>query len=501
MLDVRSQDSGTSRARAKEKEAAAVASCKAPPKLFSVDDCDHLSIQDVHQLYRKHVNPTRVELLKTFDFGNDLAARAEGVWIYTRSGKKILDFTGGIGVLNHGHNHPRILAARKKFQDLQKMEVHRNFFSPYVAALSHNIASLLPEDLQYCFFPNSGSEAVDAALKTALKYHGGKRETLLYSDIAFHGKLLGPASVTNSPENSFPYPKIPGTRSFAYNDIESVKNEIERSRNGRGECTVAGIIVEPMNVSNLRVCSSEFLFALREICSQENIVLIFDEIYSGWGKTGSLFYFMRMKGLVPDVLCMAKSFGGGKASISGVVTRKPVFEKAFDNVSSANLQTSTFSGFGEETITAVESINILVQENLVERSEEMGKHLHSGLLALQEKYPNVIAGVAGTGCLQGVFFRSGPQILNQLVGVLPGEIFKDARFMEKLVTSAVIQELYSQHQILTFMSLGEDIYLIAAPSLVVKREEVDQFLTALDKVFSVGLPTLLFRFVITKLKQ
>src|SRR4051812_40477658 len=128
------------------------------PHLYSVEEAERLSIEDVHGLYREHVNSARVDLLKNFGFGNDLVDHSEGVWIHLKSGKKILDFTGGIGVLNHGHNHPRILKVRKNFEDRKRMEVHKNYFSPWVAALSHNIAALLPGDLDYCFFPNSGSE-------------------------------------------------------------------------------------------------------------------------------------------------------------------------------------------------------------------------------------------------------------------------------------------------------------------------------------------------------
>ena len=102
--------------------------------------------------------------------------------------KKIFDFTGGIGVLNHGHNNERILKARGKLYKFEKMEVHKNYFSPYVAALSHNIATVLPGDLNISYLSNSGSDANEGALKLAYKYHNGKREYVLNSSISFHGK-------------------------------------------------------------------------------------------------------------------------------------------------------------------------------------------------------------------------------------------------------------------------------------------------------------------------
>ena len=106
------------------------------PRLLSVEDAEGLSIEQVWDLYRAHVNASQVELIGSFSFGRDLVASAEGCYITLRSGRRILDLTGGIGVLNHGHNHPSILETRRVFEEKRRMEVHKNFFSPYTAALS-----------------------------------------------------------------------------------------------------------------------------------------------------------------------------------------------------------------------------------------------------------------------------------------------------------------------------------------------------------------------------
>lgn len=468
--------------------------------LYRVEDCDRLDIAEVHGLVRQYVNAARVDLLATFEFGNELVDWAEGAWIHTKTGKSILDFTGGIGVLNHGHNHPRILKVRTEYQQKKRMEVHRNYFSQYLAALSHNVAALLPGDLEYCFFPNSGSEAVDGALKTAYKYHDMKRTAILHSDVSFHGKLFASHSVTHSPENHYPYPKLPGMRMFAYDDIASVRRIVDETRDAKGISTVAGIICEPFNVSNMRPASDTFLRALRQLCTEEDIVLIFDEVYSGWCKTGPLFNFMRVEGLIPDVLCMAKSFGGGKASISGLVTRRPVFQKSFENPVSSNLQTTTYYGFGEETVTAIEALNIIVDDDYPAKSHHIGKRLGAGLARLHEKYPGAITGVRGSGALHGVFFNAGPSFLNNLISLIPNELYQDPRFMQKLVTAAVVSELYSRRDILTFTSLGLDVHLIVSPSLVVSDREIDLFLEGLDDVLSSGLPSLVLSFVKRKLR-
>ncbi len=458
-------------------------------------------MQEVHDLYRKHVNASRVGLLSSFGFGNDIASYSEGAYVFTKSKKKILDFTGGIGVLNHGHNHPRILKVRKKFQEDLRMEVHRNFFSPYIAALGHNIATILPGDLNYSFFVNSGSESVEWALKTAFKYHNGARSAVLYSDIAFHGKLFGAESVTSSPENSFNYPKIPRTHKFKFNDIGSIRALTKKIKNEKDALDIAAIIIEPFNVSNLLECSEPFLRELRSICDELDIVLIFDEVYSGWCKTGPLFNFMKFDNLIPDVLCTAKSIGGGKSSIAGLITRERVFKKAFDTPSSANLQTTTYYGFGEETVTAIEAINIIQEEKFEDKARYVQSLLQPALNVLMLKYPKIIKEFRGSGALFGLFLKKPSKLISQAISVLPGELFKDPRFLEKLILSSIIDDLYEDGKVLTFTSLGRDLHLIISPPLIVKKEEIDYFIESLDKTLSKGIPSLVGNFCKNKLTK
>ena len=113
-----------------------------------------MDVASVQDLYRSYVSSAHVDLIGSFGFGRTLASKAEGMYIYTTDGRKILDFTGGVGVLSHGHNNPRIVNARIEYQTQQRMEIHKNFLSQYVAGLSYNIAQLLPDDLQISYFFN-----------------------------------------------------------------------------------------------------------------------------------------------------------------------------------------------------------------------------------------------------------------------------------------------------------------------------------------------------------
>ena len=465
-------------------------------KLISLEEIEDLNIKQVYELYNKYVNPGQVNLISSFGFGRELVDYAEGCWIYTKDKSKILDFTGGIGVLNHGHNHHRVIKARLDFQSKKKMEVHKNFLSPYLAALSSNIAKLLPGDLNVSYFPNSGSEAVEGAIKMAYKYHEGKRNSILHADISFHGKLLGAASVTGSPELDFKFPQIPNTFSFEYNNIKSIKKLINKLMINE-KSDIYALIIEPFNASSLRSCSEAFLRELREICTQHEIVLIFDEVYTGWAKTGELFYFMKYD-ISPDIVTYAKSFGGGKSSIAGFTARDNIFKKSYGNLNDATLHSTTYNGFGEETITAIESINIIIEDDYVEKSKRIHKKINSELKILQRKFPKIIKDVRGAGSLNGIIIRAESSLIRKITKLLPSSFFKDERFLPKLATASVISELYDEHNILTFYGSNTDIPLIISPPLIVKEKEIDYFMSSLEQVLQKGLLRLIARFAKNK---
>ncbi|WP_214107647.1 aspartate aminotransferase family protein [Acrocarpospora catenulata] len=466
------------------------------PGLISIDECEQLTTEHVHDLYRKHVSRSQVSLMTSFGFGRELVERAEGAWLWTRSGRRILDFTGGVGVLNHGHNHPRILAARRRFQERQRMEVHKTYFSPYVAALGHNLAQLLPGDLNMSFFPNSGAEAVEGAVKLAYKYHQGRRQRVLRADIAFHGKLLGSGSLTGA-RQTFQFPGIPGVGVFPYGDLDGVRKAVAAARNAKGGCDVYAILIEPFSASTMTACSEEFLRGLRELCDAHDIVLIFDEIYTGWGKTGSLFYFMRYPGLIPDIVTTSKSFGGGKSSISAYIAREPVFRKAYDNLTDSLMHSTstTYYGFGEETATAIEAVNIAVEDDYPRRAREIERILAPGLDRVRKANPGTVAEVRGSGALYGVFLDGGPKILDLAAKLAPVGLARDPNFRIKLITCAVIDALYRDHGIYAYYTLNGANPLVAAPPLVVEPQDVEYFLDSLDQTLAQGMVRLLTRFV------
>ncbi|WP_083936900.1 aminotransferase class III-fold pyridoxal phosphate-dependent enzyme [Longispora albida] len=435
--------------------------------------------------------------MTSFGFGRELVERAEGAYLYQRDGRRILDLTGGVGVLNHGHNHPRILAVRERFARERRMEVHKTYFSPYLAALSHNLAAVLPGDLNMSFLPNSGAEAVEGAVKLAYKYHGGKRHTVLRADISFHGKLLGSGGLTGAGQ-AFQFPTIPGIATFRYGDLDSVRALVEQHRGD-----VYALLIEPFSASTIQYCSEEFLRGVRKLCTEHDIILIFDEIYTGWGKTGSLFYFTRYPGLVPDVLTTSKSFGGGKSSVSAYVAREPVYRKAYDSLGDALLQSTstTYYGFGEECATAIEAINVAVEDDYPARARALELVLGPALDRLAKQHPEAIGRAEGSGALWGVFIDGGPKVLDLVAKLAPGGMARDPRFKTKLVTCAVINALYHDHDIFTYYTLNGLNPLVIAPSLITEPAEAEGAVDALDQVLSHGLGRLVARFLREKVSN
>ncbi|HSV28219.1 MAG TPA: aminotransferase class III-fold pyridoxal phosphate-dependent enzyme [Candidatus Omnitrophota bacterium] len=471
----------------------------AKPRLLSVADAEALSIRDIWRLHGSHISPRQVNIFSSFGYGHDVFMQSEGMWMTTADGRRILDFTGGFGVLNHGHNHPRILAARRAFADSKRMEVHKVVFSPYMTALAHNVASLLPGDLNKCFFPNSGAEAVEGALKIAYKSRPDRRAFVLHAEDSFHGKLIASGTITGSQAKVWDFPSLPNTASFRRNDLDSVEALVRSLRKPEGGSNVYAIAIEPFHATTMTPCSGEFLAGLRAICDREGIALIFDEVYSGWGKSGHLFAFMAHD-VVPDMLCMSKSFGGGKASISGLVVRDPVFMAAYGTDGTALLQSSTYNGFGEECVTALEAVNIVVEEDFPARARHIHAVLREGFERLQAKFPGAIKEVRGQGGFNGMVLNSPFELIEKAIAHVPF-LLKDKRyFINKIAAAAVVDEMYRNHGILSTMTENGDLVLYSAlPSLIAGDAELRQYLGALEQVLDKGLMRVSAEFVGSKL--
>ncbi len=187
----------------------------------------------VQELFSAHLNPAQLHFMKLLGFDKILVERAEGMHYITRDGRRILDFFGGFGSLAFGHNHPRIIAARQKFQEEQRHEIAIAFLSQYASALAYNLAEISPDPLSMVFFGSSGSEAMEAAIKVAEQAQGPGRAKIVYAENAFHGKTKGTLSLTDSPLYRSKFKLVENTIRVPFGDIEALKAAIEADRGDR----------------------------------------------------------------------------------------------------------------------------------------------------------------------------------------------------------------------------------------------------------------------------
>lgn len=450
----------------------------AKPALISVEDAKRLDVQRVQDLMQKHMNPGQLHFLKLLGFNRVLIERAEGMYYIDRNGRRILDFFGGFGSLAFGHNHPRILEARIRFQEEKRQEIAMAFMSQYAAALSYNLAAIAPGDLDMAFLCVSGSEANEAALKLAERA-AGERRTVVYTERSFHGKTRAALSVTDSEFYQGSFELLPNRVRVPFGDAAALEAAFRRDR------SIGTFILETVQGGAGIVPWPEgYLKAVRELCDRYGVLWLADEVQCGYGRTGRFFAFEH-EAVVPDIVTLAKSLGGGKTAIGAYIARTPIFMKAYGSPKTAMIHgPATFSGMGEACCTAIEALNVLYDEGLIDNAAEQGTYLLDRLNQLQRKHPKIIKEVRGKGLMVGLELADISQTLplgvKHLVSVL------DERLKGSLC-GFVGALLFRDYDVLVAFTEYNRNVIRLEPPLIVGRAEIDRFVEALDDLLSRGV--------------
>ena len=469
-------------------------------KLYTIEDAKKLSINEIHEIYKNFINPNQTNIFSSLPFGNDIFEKAEGVYMYTSTGKKILDFTGGLGVLGLGHNHQEILKARIDFQKEKEIEVHKIIFSKYMAALSSSISYLLPENLTKSFFLNSGAEAVEAAIKVCFRSYKSKKKFILFSNKSYHGKLIGSGSISGSYRKDNQFPEMENCENFNFNDpIDLEKKVIECEKKGG----VYSVIIEPFSASLLQACSNTFMKKLFELKRKYRFKIIFDEVFTGFFKSKKMFYFQNFIDLVPDIICLSKTLGGGKSSISCLVIDDKTYNDAYGKINETFLHTTTYNGFGEESVTALAALNILSRNDFQKKVESLSNLISIKLEELQLKHSKKIQEIKGNGILNGIIFKSFSTSLGDLLEKIPSHFIKDRSFFLKKITATAIScEMYEKHNILTSINDSSfSNHLCVSPSLIMGKDEVNYFFECLDSTLNKNLDLKSIELIINFIKS
>ena len=339
----------------------------------------------------RYLNPNLAKLMAFAGFGAEM--RGEGCYLFDHEGRKFLDCLGGYGTFSLGHRHPAVVGAVRDGLDRLGMSA-KAFFSPNAADLAELLAQNSPEGLELAFFSNSGTEAVEAALKFAKGSTG--RPGIVSTLGSYHGKTLGALSTTGREKYRKKFePLMPGVSFVPFGDAEAAANAVTDE--------TAAFIVEPVQgEGGILLPPDGYLRAVREACDRHGALMIADEVQTGLGRTGFL-WGVEHDGVAPDVLTSAKALGGGVMPIGATLYTPAVYEGVFGDNPMAH--TSTFGGNPLACAAALAAVRTLIAEELPRRSAEMGERLLKGLGEVGAKHGDTVGDVRGRGLMVGLEFR------------------------------------------------------------------------------------------------
>ena len=375
-------------------------------------------------------------MAQTFAKRDRTITRGKGAVVWDINGNEYIDCTGSYGVAVVGHCHPKVVeAVQKQVETL--IACHASFYNDTRSKLLQKLIALAPKGMDRVFLSNSGAESVECALKLARKY-SGKTEIISMMG-AFHGKTMGALSATWKKKYRKAFmPLVPGFKHVPPNNLEKIKAAISDN--------TAAVLVEPVRgEGGVLPPSDDFLPGLRELCDEKGVLLIFDEVQTGFGRTGKVFACEHWN-VVPDIMCLAKSVAGGLPM--GVTFAKEDVMAAFQR----GEHSSTFSGNPLVCAAASAAIDVLVEEKLPERAATLGNYFKGKLNGLAEKH-KIVREVRGLGLMLGMEMRF--DVYNILMGCMDrGVLVLDA---------------------------GRNVVRFLPP-LVIKKEQIDKVVDTLDAV-------------------
>lgn len=394
---------------------------------------------ETYENYKQYVNPPLARVMKLS--GSPVEVRASGCTIWDQNGKPYLDFAGGYGVFTLGYNHPRVVEAVRAQLDLIALS-GKTMFNVMLGRAARRLAELAPGDLQISFWCNSGTEAIEGAIKLARAATG--RAKIVGTTDAYHGKTLGALSVSGRETFQTPFrPLLADSLCVPYGDIAALEGALREA---------AAFVVEPVQgEGGVNVAPPGYLKAVREICDATGALFVADEVQTGLGRCGYRFACNR-DDVVPDVMTLAKGLSGGVVPVGAFIARPGVWNRAFGKA--PLVHTSTFGGSELACAAALAALDVLEEEELADRARMRGAQLLQGAHEIAAEFPAVVREARGLGLLVGL------ELTNEGYG---GWIIPE--MLKRGVTAA--WTLNAQHVIRL------------EPPLIVSADEIDAALAAL----------------------
>ncbi|HEY1484937.1 MAG TPA: aspartate aminotransferase family protein [Micromonosporaceae bacterium] len=412
-----------------------------------------------YELQAQYVNPQLSRMLHTIGF-DKIYTRAQGAYLYDDEGLDYLDMLAGFGVFALGRHHPVIRQTMHDVLDAGLADLTQFDAPPLAGLLAEALLAKAPH-LDRVYFGNSGTEAVEAALKFA-RYATGRRR-ILYCDHAFHGLTTGSLSVNGAAEFRKGFdPLLPDT-AVPFGDLDALERELRKG-------DVAGFLIEPIQGKGVAVAPPGFLAAALDLVHQHKALLIADEVQSGIGRTGDFFAYDH-DGVQPDIVAVAKALSGGYIPVGATMARNDVFTKVFSTIDRVLVHDSTFGSNAQAMAAGLATLYVFEQEDVVANARRVGDQLQSRLAELVDKY-EMVSEVRGRGLMIGIEFgRPASWKLRPAWMAL-----QSAR--KGLFAQTVVHALFHKHRILTQVS-GDHLEVIKLiPPLTIGEAEVDRFMDA-----------------------
>ncbi|MGA3060024.1 MAG: aspartate aminotransferase family protein [Candidatus Bathyarchaeia archaeon] len=375
-------------------------------------------------------------LANVFSKKTIVLTRGKGALVWDIKGKEYLDCSTSYGVALLGHCHPKVVAAIQA-QAEQLITCHGSYYNNKRAEFVQKLVQITPKGLDKAFLSNSGAESVECAIKLARKYTGKPEIIALMG--AFHGKTMGALSATWDKKYREPFmPLVPEFKHVAPDNVDRIREVITEK--------TAAVLMEPIRgEGGIRVPPDGYLQAVRQTCDEKNVLLIFDEVQTSFGRTGKLFGCQNWD-VTPDVMCLAKPFAGG-LPIGITAARESIM-----SVLKVGEHSTTFSGSPLVCAAGCAAIDALVEEKLTDRALEMGKYFKAGLEGLKAKH-KMIKEVRGLGLMLGMEMR-----------------FDVHNIILKAAAKGVL-----------VLDAGRTVVRLLPP-LVIEKQQIDKAVSVLDEV-------------------
>lgn len=423
-----------------------------------------LSPEEIKSMYSEYLNPGLARVLRMLNFDKKFI-RASGVNVWDSDGNEYLDFLGGYGALSLGHNPPRVVEAIRAVLDAGIPNLIQASMNGITASLGEALAAIAPGDLQHSFFCNSGTEAVEGALKTA-RIASGKTK-IISTHGAFHGKTFGSLSASGREKYKKPFvPLLQGFEQVPYGDAGALEEKLK-------DRDVAAFIVEPIQGEGGVIVPPEgYLRDLRKLCSQYDVLLILDEIQTGLARTGRMFAVM-WEDVIPDIMTVSKTLGGSLVPLGAFISTRSVWEKAYGSTETCMLHSSTFGGGAVACAVGLATINAIVEMDLPAQAEKKGIYLMNRLKEVGDRR-GLLKEIRGKGLMIGMEFEQPSGWTAKLTGKLYHEY----------MTSLIAGMLMNEYRIITAYTLNNPTVIRVQPPLIVSYEQMNRFVDALDQLLA-----------------